>query len=384
MRNVPQQLRARNQWVCWRRDEDGQKIPVDPRTGASASVTDRKNWTTFDTALAAFEADGGLAGIGFVFCEADPFAGVDLDDVIGDDGALEPWAAEVVKRFGATYVEKSPSGRGLKVFLIGKKPAGRCKRDHAESYDRKRFFCVTGEHWPGTGTEVTECQSALEWFCATYLQPPSPSPAKTAQQNSPPPQLASAGSAGSAGSEGSAGSVTWERIVAATLPKQAGERNARILDLARGLKFDAGLGALPLSKVKPIVREWHRQALATIGTKPFDATWAEFIRAWGRARLPLFADVLQSALARAKAKPAPEAKAYDTIEVRLLVSLCRELAGSDGRFFLSTHAAGKLLNVQPMTVQRMFGILIGDELVEIVERGDRHRATRYRWRRECT
>ena len=372
MKTLPEQLRFCNQWVCWRCDKNGRKIPVDAMTGRPASTTHAATWTDFNTAQRAYRADPGLEGVGFVFSETDPFFGVDLDDCICDDGALEPWAADVVKRFSSTFIERSPSGRGVKIFGIGRKPPGTCKRGKVECYDRGRYFTLTGERWSGTGANVVTCQETLDWLCRTHLF----------EKISSTPPLASAGSAGSeisAGSEGSAGSVTADDVITATLPKELHQRNAALLRLARGLKFDAGLGNRRTAALKPLVKRWHERALPFIATEPFDPTWAEFVRAWGRARVPLFGDVLAEAFAAAKANPAPETGEYDTPGVKLLVSLCRHLAGPDGRFFLSTHAAGRLLGVQAMSVHRWLEMLAADDLLEVIERGTTHRATRWRW-----
>ena len=53
--NIPEDLKALDQWVCWRYtwDEDRQdwtKVPLNPRTGDKASSTNPKTWTSFDVA----------------------------------------------------------------------------------------------------------------------------------------------------------------------------------------------------------------------------------------------------------------------------------------------------------------------------------------------
>ena len=87
---IPTELRARRQWLCWRREQRGgkqTKVPVDSRTGALASSTDPSTWSSFDDAQAAAE-HFGCDGVGFVFSETDPFAGIDLDDCIGENHEL--------------------------------------------------------------------------------------------------------------------------------------------------------------------------------------------------------------------------------------------------------------------------------------------------------
>jgi hypothetical protein len=80
--SVPGALRDRPQWVAWKLSPRPRgkpaKMPVNPRTGAKADATDPRTWGAYDEALAVAR-DRGLAGVGFVFSDADPFAGIDLD-----------------------------------------------------------------------------------------------------------------------------------------------------------------------------------------------------------------------------------------------------------------------------------------------------------------
>ena len=84
-----------------------------------------------------------------------------------------------------------------------------------------------------------------------------------------------------------------------------------------------------------------------IGTKPFDDTWADFLRAYQSARLPLGSTQDGSALQRAKETLPPAADGYDTENAELLVGICWHLAlmNPQLRFFLSSHRAGVLLGV---------------------------------------
>src|SRR5436190_11330017 len=59
---IPEDLKERPCWLTWRyvyMPERGkkpwQKPPMNHRTGAAASTTDPKTWSSFDTALAAYE-----------------------------------------------------------------------------------------------------------------------------------------------------------------------------------------------------------------------------------------------------------------------------------------------------------------------------------------
>src|SRR5215212_1114417 len=79
----PPELKAREQWVCWRYEQRGgkkTKVPYYPHTGRLASATDTSTWCLYIEAADAVAA-GRYDGLGFVFGEDDPYAGVDFDHV---------------------------------------------------------------------------------------------------------------------------------------------------------------------------------------------------------------------------------------------------------------------------------------------------------------
>lgn len=141
---ISRELRARPQWVLWRLEErDGKptKVPYSPH-GGRASSADLMTWGTFEEAFEAYEA-GDYAGVGFVFCSADPFTGVDLDDCRDPEtGELEPWAAEIVTALNS-YTELSPSGTGVHIICKARIPRGG-RRGRVEMYAQDRFFTITG------------------------------------------------------------------------------------------------------------------------------------------------------------------------------------------------------------------------------------------------
>jgi hypothetical protein len=179
VQNTPQCLRSRHQWVCWRYEpsDTGKptKVPYDPRSGQKASSNSHTTWTTFEQAIDAYTASENYNGVGYVLSGSDGMAGLDLDDCIREDGSLEPWAQEIVDSF-QTYAEISPSERGLKLFLRGRKPdfAGcRVKNIYGtgselEVYDHNRYFCVTGNRWPDSVTDVADCQAELDALCQRF------------------------------------------------------------------------------------------------------------------------------------------------------------------------------------------------------------------------
>ena len=189
--DVPDQLKALDQWVAWKLGPAGsngkrKKSPINPHTGRSARTNDKKTWSTFEKAVTAAERYERCEGVGFVFTKDDPFCGVDLDNCIcPETGAIEPWAAKITSSLNS-YVETSPSGKGLKVFVQASLLANRRKDDifadppgrGIEVYDHARFFTVTGR---SIGSNVIrEAQDAISAVYSEYFgenqksRPPKP------------------------------------------------------------------------------------------------------------------------------------------------------------------------------------------------------------------
>jgi putative DNA primase/helicase len=155
-----QPLRPQRRWVLWKREMVRRgdraawtKVPYTAHNRKARS-DDPKTWRTHDQ----LQAGNGFAGVGIML--GDALQGVDLDACIDEDGALEPWAAEVVDHLDS-YTEISPSGRGLKVLFYG--PPGKTaevsfgepvdigepakKRRELAYFTGARYFTVTGRVW---------------------------------------------------------------------------------------------------------------------------------------------------------------------------------------------------------------------------------------------
>lgn len=148
--NIPDVLTERPQWVCWRyevRDDKPTKVPYTPGTLRRASSTDLMTWRTFTEALEAYErSEPPYDGIGYVFCSADPFAGIDLDGCRNPEtGEVAPWAQKIISDASEGYVEVSPSKSGVHIIVEGRVRDGGIRRGPVEMYSRDRFFAITGE-----------------------------------------------------------------------------------------------------------------------------------------------------------------------------------------------------------------------------------------------
>ena len=121
---IPGDLLEYKQWVLWRGTEvNGRisKIPISPWSGKAAACDKPQTWSTYRHARYALRRHH-CDGIGFVFTEADPFCGIDLDHCRATNGSICPEALELIKRFDS-YAELSPSGTGASQGCLGSSEA---------------------------------------------------------------------------------------------------------------------------------------------------------------------------------------------------------------------------------------------------------------------
>jgi primase-polymerase (primpol)-like protein len=141
-------MKERPQWVNWRYEErrgkgKPTKVPYMPGTERKASTTDLLTWDWIEEAVEAFDS-GEYDGVGFVFCSADPFVGLDFDNCRDPQtGEVDPQVLDIIEQYERPYVEVSVSGTGIHLITLGKIRGGAKKGDY-EIYDQDRYFCMTG------------------------------------------------------------------------------------------------------------------------------------------------------------------------------------------------------------------------------------------------
>lgn len=145
-------MTSRTSWVTHAR-----KVPRVP-FGGFAKSNDPTTWRDYATACEAAKSSE-VDGIGFVF-DGSGIAGIDLDDCI-HDGVLDDWAEEIVAACAGTYIEVSPSGRGLHIFGRATVGAGR-RLGRVEVYDRGRYFTVTGNRWGHAPVRLGDIQRVTD------------------------------------------------------------------------------------------------------------------------------------------------------------------------------------------------------------------------------
>ncbi len=178
--HVPAPLRDLPIFLCWRleprheNDPKPRKVPYYPlggrRVGKQGSVEDRSRLTTF--AVARDEAaKRGYAGVGIALLDGFDLVAIDVDNCVRD-GKLP---AEILDALQGTYVEFSPSGRGIRALLhgnLGNRKAPTTDDFYGlETFSTSGFTTLTGAMLPhvdlvGLEDTIGEVSPQLLKLCA--------------------------------------------------------------------------------------------------------------------------------------------------------------------------------------------------------------------------
>lgn len=174
---IPLELRIQDRWLRY----SAKKVPLRSDNTGTAKSTDPNTWSSFEDAAAS------LAGVGLGFAlNGDGIICIDLDNAINSAGRIKPWAKEILALVPDTYVEVSPSGKGLHIWGLGSVTLGR-RWEHAdggvEIYGTGRYMTVTGKRVRGYSTALSQMPriaKSLESLCQQVAHP-SPSSSTGAQ-----------------------------------------------------------------------------------------------------------------------------------------------------------------------------------------------------------
>lgn len=174
LENIPEYLKENASWCLWKyeiRNNKETKIPINPITEVYASVNDPKTFTPFEKASSKLSSYDGL-GI-----RVDgKLVAIDVDDCV-INGGLNDFAKEIVSHFPQSYIEFSPSGKGLRIFtflpnsITYNNSIYKMKTTEVEVYVAgftNRFVTVTG-HVYQEG-EIVEESNGLIWLLEKYLK----------------------------------------------------------------------------------------------------------------------------------------------------------------------------------------------------------------------
>jgi len=150
-------------WVIWRWQQRKGKwtkppfMATDPRR--KAKNNDPATWARYETAVAAAnEADG----IGFALLDT-PFVAVDLDHCLAGE-VIDPWANAWIEQANGAYVERTPSGEGLRIIGLGngEKLHRKWKIEGAREGAGIEVYRNCERYITITGAQLGECKELLE------------------------------------------------------------------------------------------------------------------------------------------------------------------------------------------------------------------------------
>ena len=158
--NIPNELKEKDQWVCWKgekREGKVTKVPYDANSLKMAKSNDPETWTGFETALNAYK-ENGFDGIGFVLSKDDPFCGWDFDHCRDlKTGKTDSEIKGYIKSLNS-YAEVSPSGTGFRVLVKAKLPLNGRKKGQIEVYENGRYLTITGHTLNGMPKYIEDRQ----------------------------------------------------------------------------------------------------------------------------------------------------------------------------------------------------------------------------------
>lgn len=162
-----------------------------------------------------------------------------------------------------------------------------------------------------------------------------------------------------------------QEAIEKTLPTNEGQRHHCIFEFCRWLKAIPRFTDAPAKapELEEILRLWHQRALPFIRTKDFDETVINFRSGWPRVRYLKGHEPMNEIMLRACKSNFPKTpRKYDSMTVKELLKICRELQRSrgDAPFYLSCRTAAKFLEVSPMQISRYFFLLVDDGILQKV------------------
>ena len=187
--NIPQQLKELKQWTVWKpvskKGKKADKVPYygvfNEATGKykiqKASVKNPDTMMTFEVTLDLLQSHPEFKGIQIILPSKEVagnyprIVGIDIDNAKLENGEYDPVKLKEIKSLD-TYVEKSPSGSGLRGFGFASFPEDEgVHTGDIEVYQYGKALTVTGHIFDDVPTTVEPIQERLDAFRAKYFKP---------------------------------------------------------------------------------------------------------------------------------------------------------------------------------------------------------------------
>ena len=184
------QLAAYPNWVCGNKD----KVPYNPNTGRPAKANDPQTWGTYEQAETFLKTHkkNGFRTLGFEVGNS-PFTAVDLDHCRrAGCSEIDDWADEIVSTI-ESYCEISPSGTGLRIFVLTRNdipPVNRKRgglgddgKGAIEIANTGKYFSVTGNRYWSSPDVIAHNTKGLQKVIDKYFPAkPEAEPVATPKQ----------------------------------------------------------------------------------------------------------------------------------------------------------------------------------------------------------
>ncbi|WP_434530157.1 hypothetical protein ACODNH_01285 (plasmid) [Haloarcula sp. NS06] len=179
---VPEALRKREQWICWRAADTDDSVdgisltPIDPATGERATFDDEDTWSGFEDAYAtATASELDVDGLAFYPTHDDPFTAVELSACRDPEtGDLNDWARTVIETLDS-YTEAAYDGQSIRIIVAGQPPSW--TSGPIDICDAEFYISITGDRLSSTPATVTERTTELRGVYKAWKGATDPSEA---------------------------------------------------------------------------------------------------------------------------------------------------------------------------------------------------------------
>jgi len=175
---IPDELKERDQWLLWDSSHD---TPRQPHWAGNFAISwsDPADWHSFEDALELAESRDSW-GIGYVMALTNDdhprglYGCLDLDGCLDDDGQPKDWVPDL-SRFGrdGAYAERSPSGDGLHIPLVGQQPPEWWTDCHFSDDEHEGVEYLTHKFCTFTGDAIqigkNDCEGVADTNPAPFL-----------------------------------------------------------------------------------------------------------------------------------------------------------------------------------------------------------------------
>jgi putative DNA primase/helicase len=187
-------------WIRWKLEErDGKqtKVPYVVGTNRPAAINNPADWVRFRTAIADVSTINGSEGLGFVINGKAAELGLVGFDIDGcrnpQTSEITDWAWRLIKCLHS-YTEVTPSGTGVRVWVIGELPEGRRvftispsagygDKVRIEVFSQGRYFTITGDR-VGDATDIEKRDLSEAYRLCDEIKRQFPSANKTTEPGS--------------------------------------------------------------------------------------------------------------------------------------------------------------------------------------------------------